>query len=129
MWHRHTLFHLCNTLLLTGLLSACTIPPVPTDAPVPSVGQRVLVPTPMPVTAAEFADAASSSTDDNTAHTVTDAQEVASPLTSAQVALLAKLPSQGRAPELQNEIWFNSDPLQLVDLQGKVVMVEFWTYG
>ncbi|MEZ4729088.1 MAG: hypothetical protein R3E79_18295 [Caldilineaceae bacterium] len=50
-------------------------------------------------------------------------------LTTAQRQLLATLPALGTAPELQNEIWLNSAPLQLAALRGKVVMVEFWTYG
>ena len=49
--------------------------------------------------------------------------------TAAQRALLAQLPSRGPAPELTNDTWFNSAPLRLADLRGKVVMVEFWTYG
>jgi thiol-disulfide isomerase/thioredoxin len=34
-----------------------------------------------------------------------------------------------RAPEIANEVWINSSPLRLADLKGKVVMVEFWTFG
>ena len=33
------------------------------------------------------------------------------------------------APEITNEIWLNSQPLQLDELRGNVVMVEFWTFG
>lgn len=33
------------------------------------------------------------------------------------------------APEILNKIWLNSEPLRLADLKGKVVMVEFWTFG
>lgn len=43
--------------------------------------------------------------------------------------LLASLPNQGPAPELFNQTWLNSAPLKLADLRGKVVMVEFWTFG
>ena len=50
-------------------------------------------------------------------------------LTLAQQQLLAGLPTLGTAPELYNEIWLNSAPLQLAALRGKVVMVEFWTFG
>ena len=39
-------------------------------------------------------------------------------------------PLQGRqAPELARTTWINSDPLKLQDLRGKVVLLEFWTYG
>lgn len=33
------------------------------------------------------------------------------------------------APEILNKTWLNSEPLRLADLKGKVVMVEFWTFG
>ena len=34
-----------------------------------------------------------------------------------------------RAPEIHNDTWVNGPPLRLADLVGKVVMVEFWTFG
>ncbi len=47
-----------------------------------------------------------------------------------QRALLAGLGVViGMPPELRNEVWLNSAPLTLADLRGKVVVVEFWTYG
>jgi outer membrane biosynthesis protein TonB len=49
--------------------------------------------------------------------------------TEAQQQLLTSLPIVGTPPELNNEVWLNSDPLQLADLRGNVVIVEFWTYG
>jgi thiol-disulfide isomerase/thioredoxin len=33
------------------------------------------------------------------------------------------------APEFTNETWINSEPLRLTELKGKVVLVEFWTFG
>jgi thiol-disulfide isomerase/thioredoxin len=33
------------------------------------------------------------------------------------------------APEFAKGIWINSDPLMLEKLRGRVVMVEFWTFG
>ena len=33
------------------------------------------------------------------------------------------------APEILNETWLNGNPTSFVELQGKVVMVEFWTFG
>jgi uncharacterized protein YgiM (DUF1202 family) len=39
------------------------------------------------------------------------------------------LPNRGAAPELQNRGWLNTTtPLQLADLRGQVVLLEFWTY-
>jgi hypothetical protein len=40
------------------------------------------------------------------------------------------LQNLGPAPELENEIWINTDrPLRLADLRGQVVLVDMWTYG
>ncbi|MGD8458246.1 MAG: redoxin domain-containing protein [Anaerolineales bacterium] len=34
------------------------------------------------------------------------------------------------APELNNEVWLNSEvPLKLADLRGQVVLLEMWTFG
>ncbi len=33
------------------------------------------------------------------------------------------------APEIVSPIWINSKPLKMEELRGKVVMVEFWTFG
>ncbi len=39
-------------------------------------------------------------------------------------------PLQDRpAPELARTAWINSAPLRLQELRGKVVLLEFWTYG
>ena len=39
-------------------------------------------------------------------------------------------PLQDRpAPELADTTWLNSPPLKLQGLRGKVVLLEFWTYG
>jgi hypothetical protein len=40
------------------------------------------------------------------------------------------LPDMGDAPELTNEVWLNTDSaLRLVDLRGRVVLLEMWTFG
>jgi thiol-disulfide isomerase/thioredoxin len=42
----------------------------------------------------------------------------------------ADLPDLGKAPELHNEVWLNTDrPLRLSNLQGKVVLIDMWTFG
>ena len=33
------------------------------------------------------------------------------------------------APEITGERWINSSPLAMARLRGRVVAVEFWTYG
>jgi len=33
------------------------------------------------------------------------------------------------APEIAGGPWINSKPLTLNDLKGRVVLIEFWTYG
>lgn len=46
-------------------------------------------------------------------------------------SLPARVPEtlHGAAPAITGKTWLNSKPLELSALQGKVVMVEFWTYG
>lgn len=40
------------------------------------------------------------------------------------------LPDLGEAPDITNEVWLNTDqPLPLKAVRGKVVLVEFWTFG
>ncbi len=46
-----------------------------------------------------------------------------------QLSLLSTLEVVGQPPELTNQVWLNSDPLKLAELRGKVVLVEFWTFG
>jgi hypothetical protein len=51
------------------------------------------------------------------------------PTASAQPPAPA-LPDLGLAPEITDELWLNTDrPLPLASLRGKVVLVEFWTFG
>jgi thiol-disulfide isomerase/thioredoxin len=33
------------------------------------------------------------------------------------------------APEISGQSWLNSKPLRIAELKGKVVLVEFWTFG
>lgn len=39
------------------------------------------------------------------------------------------IPHGKAAPEIAGSSWINSAPLTINDLRGRVVLVEFWTYG
>ena len=127
--------YLVPVLLLALLLNSCissapaeiesASPTVLKQRPSPPITERVLVPTPRPAaTDPQSVDLQTEELQTNTIVASTDGL-----LTPEQAALLASLPSRGPAPELQNEVWFNSEPLTLADLRGQVVIVEFWTYG
>ena len=54
------------------------------------------------------------------------------------VAVIAMIPAPSapvlagegeRAPEIIGDSWVNSPPLSMEGLGGRVVLVEFWTYG
>ena len=45
-------------------------------------------------------------------------------------AIVVDLPDMGEAPEFRNDVWLNSaGPVTLADQRGKVVLLEFWTFG
>lgn len=45
-------------------------------------------------------------------------------------ASAVKLKDDGLAPELTNTIWLNTEgPLRLINLRGKVTLIDMWTYG
>jgi hypothetical protein len=56
-------------------------------------------------------------------------------LITAIALLLVAAPAHGDprvgqpAPDVAGERWINSPPLTLEALRGRVVLVEFWTYG
>lgn len=58
-----------------------------------------------------------------------------SPYSEEKVALLrveqmTNLPNIGPAPEIVGiNSWINSKPLKIVDLKGKVILIDFWTYS
>jgi cytochrome c biogenesis protein CcdA/thiol-disulfide isomerase/thioredoxin len=57
------------------------------------------------------------------------AADLPAPVASSLPASVA-LEDLGSAPELTGiDAWINSDPLTMTSLRGKVVLVEFWTFG
>jgi hypothetical protein len=52
------------------------------------------------------------------------------PASTAAPGFRADLPDLGEAPELNNDVWLNTDrPLRLSDLRGQVVLIDMWTFG
>jgi thiol-disulfide isomerase/thioredoxin len=48
----------------------------------------------------------------------------------SSTTLLSDLPVEGEIPSLAGAtLWLNSPPLNALDLRGKVVLVDFWTYS
>jgi len=41
----------------------------------------------------------------------------------------AAITSGKAAPEIAGQNWLNSKPLTIAELKGRVLLVEFWTYG
>ena len=57
------------------------------------------------------------------------AADLPAPVAASLPASVA-LEDLGSAPELTGiDAWINSDPLTIASLRGKVVLVEFWTFG
>ena len=52
---------------------------------------------------------------------------VLSPFRSASSTY--KTSEEATAPDLADGEWINSEPLKLKDLRGRVVLIEFWTFG
>ena len=54
---------------------------------------------------------------------------VISPVTAPGDAAGRQVRVGQAAPEITGGPWINSEPLSLAGLRGRVVLVEFWTYG
>src|SRR5258708_3477866 len=68
--------------------------------------------------------------DTSTARRQLDKLTRAKPLVATKSTSTAALPDYGLAPALKpGGDWFNSPPLTLSQLRGKVVLLDFWTYS
>lgn len=64
----------------------------------------------------------------DTAPTAAEEEPTDSPTATTHSTLV--LPDLGPAPDITNEIWLNTErPMNLDALRGRVVLVEFWTFG
>ena len=52
-----------------------------------------------------------------------------SSLADIKTDVLIPVGAAASAPEFAEGTWINSDPLKLEKLRGRVVLVEFWTFG
>ena len=50
-------------------------------------------------------------------------------LLAGTVAVAEVIPAGKAAPELAAGGWINSEPLTMQKLRGRVVLIDFWTYG
>lgn len=49
---------------------------------------------------------------------------------TAEEAIMLDLPDLGPAPEIVNQTWLNTDePITIASQRGKVILIEFWTFG
>jgi len=105
-------------LMLTSmLLGACTSSIGPQTNPIGSPSPR---------------EPASTDRTDPTTNAVPPLESTSKPSSTPTTSpgFRAHLPDRGEAPELNNEVWLNTDrPLQLADLRGKVVLIDMWTFG
>lgn len=64
--------------------------------------------------------------DESTASNPTSAPDP----TPTEEVVAVNLENLGPAPEIENEVWLNTDqPIPLSSVEGKVVLLEFWTFG
>jgi thiol-disulfide isomerase/thioredoxin len=65
----------------------------------------------------------------STIKSIAPSTAVASPAVTPSPALAAK-PAGRQIPEIQGiETWLNSDPIKLSEQKGKVILLQFWTFG
>ena len=118
-------FHLLLTLIVALAVTACSeaADPIATAETQQATAQPAVSHTPPATVITAEQDPAAPDVQVSTpaatqAPTVTDAPEA------------VVLPVIGPAPGWDNSVWINTEtPLPLDELRGKVVLLEFWTFG
>jgi thiol-disulfide isomerase/thioredoxin len=65
----------------------------------------------------------------STIKSIAPSTAIASPVVTPSPALAVK-PVGRQIPEIQGiETWLNSDPIKLSEQKGKVILLQFWTFG
>ncbi len=97
--------------VLAVLLAACASP----------VGPRV----PNPTVPTQAVDDQSLETNKDASSSTAAMPE---PMATSQPPV-APLPMEPKAPAINNTVWLNTEPLTQNQLNGKVVLIDFWTFG
>lgn len=124
-------FRILSFITLALLLAACSnAAPAESPEPVAAPGQTnaptalVLTPTVQPSPTGQLAPEA----DPTGAPTL--APELPTPAPAPTPTPPSPYKDFGVAPEIDTQVWLNTgEPLRLSELRGKVVLVDFWTYG
>jgi hypothetical protein len=114
--------------VLPAALAACRSArtPDPAEAPPPEPKQATAAPAPVKPTDLPPAklQATAAQVEPTRAPATAPAPTAAPEPTAARV-----LPEGPLAPEIRSESWINSAPVAWDSLRGRVVMIEFWTFG
>ncbi len=105
-------------VLLSIVLSACT-----------QSGANTSIPERVNVDAATLPPATLESTSVTVPTTLPVEPTIEAPIVEQEATVAVALPNTPVAPPITNEVWLNSEVLTAEDLRGKVVLIDFWTFG
>lgn len=110
------------------VFGACSSDPAPATS-VPGTSPSIVSPTPTAPPQSSLPVASPTSTPEPPLPVASLTPTLQPSLPSAS-PIATSPPDLGLAPDFANDVWINTDePLTLDKLRGKVVLVEFWTFG